>query len=847
MATVYLARDLKHNRLVALKVLRPELGAVLGADRFLREISLTAGLQHPSILPLLDSGAAGGQYFYVMPYIEGESLRQRLEREGQLPLEDALRIVREVAEGLEYAHGQGIIHRDIKPENLLLSRGHALVADFGIALAVKEAAGNRLTETGLSLGTPHYMSPEQATGERRLDARSDVYSLGAVLYEMLAGEPPLNGPTVQAVIAKLMTERPTPLLVVRDTVPPAVDAAVAKALAKVPADRFAGPAEFMQALEQAPASSERAPSPRRRARWMYGVAAAMLAALAFALTRGRAQAGGDTFLVRDRTQLTFTGSATSPAISADGKQVAYVVRNCDPAGCRSSIEVQDIGAGAGRRAVIDVPRADNLRWSFDRRFLSYRGEISGRWGTWIVPTLGGEPRLLAPPPCSAIFHPAADSLLMPMPGTQRDTIGWVAVTGLDGTKGDSIGAHFEHPGFICESYLVPNSRWAVVEMAGTISHDYNIVDRAGRRYDAFRLPQTIGTWSVMRADALWMQLWTAGFPILRVPFDARKGRFAGPADTLLTTAASGFDVTADGGTIAYGDGTNQYGLWALPMAEAVKGRFQSERRRQSASSVLRGRVSPDGTRLLRYLSPMGATGREDRQAVVVEPFAGGPERVHQSRGELLAAGWSPDGGTIGLVEQVAGQVQLVAVDASTGARKPAVASGDSIIKSFAVLPGGWAWISASDRLRLSLAGEPRIRELTRSTGEVFLWDVEPASGRPWIATMASNAAIDSVFLDVWTLPDGRPTRWASVKGSLETYLGMAWLANGSLVFCNQDAETSATIYRVRGPGQVERLATIPRALQGFSISQDGQHLVLLTDDFRGDVWLAHVGRVRSGQ
>jgi len=195
MATVYLAKDLKHEREVALKVLRPELGAVLGADRFLAEIKISARLDHPHILTLIDSGASDGFLWYVLPYVRGESLRHRLTREKQLGIEEALQITRQVASALDYAHRQGVIHRDIKPENILLQEGEAILADFGIALAVKEAGGNRLTETGLSLGTPQYMSPEQATGDRTLDARSDVYSLAAVLYEMLTGEPPVTGAT----------------------------------------------------------------------------------------------------------------------------------------------------------------------------------------------------------------------------------------------------------------------------------------------------------------------------------------------------------------------------------------------------------------------------------------------------------------------------------------------------------------------------------------------------------------------------------------------------------------------------------------------------------------------------
>src|SRR5213596_2312469 len=248
MATVYLAQDLRHDRAVALKVLRPELAAVIGAERFLAEIKLTANLQHPHILPLFDSGEADAFLFYVMPFVEGESLRDRLVREKQLPIADALRITAEVASALDYAHRHGVIHRDIKPENVMLHDGQALVADFGIALAASKAGGARMTETGMSLGTPHYMSPEQAMGEREITARSDVYALGAVLYEMLSGDPPFTGSTAQAIVARVVTESPRPLLPQRHTIPPHVEAAVLTALEKLPADRFATAALFAEAL-----------------------------------------------------------------------------------------------------------------------------------------------------------------------------------------------------------------------------------------------------------------------------------------------------------------------------------------------------------------------------------------------------------------------------------------------------------------------------------------------------------------------------------------------------------------------------------------------------------------------
>src|SRR3954468_5913500 len=248
MATVYLAQDLRHDRRGALKLLRPELSAVIGAERFLSEIKTTANLQHPHILPLHDSGEADSFLFYVMPFVEGESLRDRLTREKQLPIGDAVRIATEVAGALDYAHRHGVIHRDIKPENILLHDGSALVADFGIALAASKAGGTRITETGMSVGTPHYMSPEQAMGEREITARSDIYALGAVTYEMLIGEPPFSGPTAQAIVAKVLTEEPRPPTPPRGSIPAEVEETVLTALEKLPADRFGSAHEFAVSL-----------------------------------------------------------------------------------------------------------------------------------------------------------------------------------------------------------------------------------------------------------------------------------------------------------------------------------------------------------------------------------------------------------------------------------------------------------------------------------------------------------------------------------------------------------------------------------------------------------------------
>ena len=336
MATVYVAHDARHDRRVALKVLRPELAAVIGAERFLREIKTTANLQHPHILPLFDSGEADTFLFYVMPLVEGESLRDRLDRERQLGVEESVKLATEVAAALDYAHRHGVIHRDIKPANILLHDGSALVTDFGIALAVRNAGADRITETGLSLGTPHYMSPEQATGDRDIGARSDIYSLAAVLYEMLAGEPPHSGGTIQAVIAKVLTEPPRPLDNLRQSVPAHVALTVERALSKIPADRFSSSAEFAESLRNPGLTSARraataavpAAKASALARWpLYaGVAAALVAGVGLGrLTRGK-QAPQTAPLVRffvaaDSMQVI----GSMPAISPDGSTIVYRV------------------------------------------------------------------------------------------------------------------------------------------------------------------------------------------------------------------------------------------------------------------------------------------------------------------------------------------------------------------------------------------------------------------------------------------------------------------------------------------------------------------------------------------
>jgi len=439
MATVYLAEDVRHRRRVALKVLRPELAAVLGPERFLSEINVTANLQHPHLLPLFDSGEVNGLLWYVMPYVEGESLRDRLERERQLPVDEAVRIAVSIASALDYAHRHGVIHRDLKPENILLHDGQPLVADFGIALAISNAGGARVTQTGLSLGTPQYMSPEQATGDRVIDARSDVYSLAAVLYEMLAGDPPHASGTTQGIIAKLLTERPVSVRTYRSNVPEHVDAAVMCALEKLPADRFASAGEFAEALTGARTVTRRGISPAvvavrtRRERvvaavpWVVAIGA-LLTAGWIARPNAKVEQPG---VVTRFTLLPPEGVTIPPrtafTVSPDGRHIAYIgvesggralyVRSVDDLEARK-FDVVILAAGMGFFSADGESlvfsdgaqlRRIGLSGGASTPLLTMQGGATGDWssegriviarerGLWLLDENGGEPVRLTQP------------------------------------------------------------------------------------------------------------------------------------------------------------------------------------------------------------------------------------------------------------------------------------------------------------------------------------------------------------------------------------------------------------------------------------------------------------------
>ncbi len=596
MATVYLAEDLKHGRKVAIKVLRPELAAIIGAERFLREIKTIANLQHPHILGLIDSGELNGTAYYVMPYVEGESLRDRLNRERLLPIPDAVRLATEVASALDYAHRHHVIHRDIKPENILLHDGRALVADFGIALAVSSAGGTRMTETGMSLGTPHYMSPEQAMGEREITGRSDVYALGAVLYEMLVGEPPFTGPTAQAVVAKVVTEQARELIPKRHTIPPYVEEAVLTALEKTPADRFATAAEFASALGADSSSGSRrktgmiggqrtaAPSTPRSAMFrtavLSGAAAALL--LVGALT-GKALSRRDGNTGRFALQIVPEAEhhldlafARNIGISPDGQTIAYVGRGSG--GLQIFVRRLDSftataipGTDGAALGPVFSPDGKALAYITNAGTALYRVSLSGVQAVRVATNVAC---------CTLEWRPQ---------GLVVSTIRGLELIPPSGGAGRVLGAL----GFPGVATMLPD---------GSV---LALTDVGGRH--AERLNEGTGSWETIEGlpdgidDILFTDgqlLAQVGTTLYAVPFDMKRGRVDGDLMELKTGVRLGVSggyrqsqSALGGGTLIYvpAAGTNHLTL--------VNRRGREEILTDTSGIFHRPRFSPDGSKL----------------------------------------------------------------------------------------------------------------------------------------------------------------------------------------------------------------------------------------------------------
>jgi hypothetical protein len=850
MATVFLATDLKHDREVALKVLRPELGAVLGVERFLAEIKITARLDHPHILTLIDSGAEEGFLYYVLPFVRGESLRDKLDREHQLGLDEALAITRQVASALDYAHKHGVVHRDIKPENILLLEGEAMLADFGIALAVSEAGGNRLTETGLSLGTPQYMSPEQATGDRMLDARSDVYSLGAVLYEMLAGEPPVTGPTAQAMIAKLMTERPVHLRVVRPSVPEAVDAAVAKALDKTPADRFASAGEFARALDvrtvtasvtgATTAPTAVVPSSRPRRRLGIALAVALLAILvaggAYVVAARRpapAAAPVASYALRDRTQLTFTGNVFVSAVSADGKQLAYVTHNCGADGCSYAVELQDVGGTATHRILDGATAGYGLEWSPDRRNLLFVGTLNRRWGYYLLSALGGPPRYLGA--SAAMFWAGGDSLLVGPQSAGSDSVFQVRVTSIDGTVRDSIA--IAGPGLGLQGLSVsPGGRWIVALVVQGSRGLWQVLDRSGAVAD--RVLNSCTCPGRITNDALWLTRSGQGSEsIVRIGLDPATGKLAERQDTLLSGSFNNFSVTADGSTLVIDDGAPDYSLWTLGLADALKGRFADAGRRFTTSSAVWSLISPDGSRLLiGRRVPTGAGVNERRYSLL--PFAGGSEVALNIPGGAERAGWA-DSVTLEVASRAGTGLRVGLLDVRTGAMTRTTTIPDSLAADVQPIPDGWAWIpSGKDRVRIERAGKTVEIPKPAWFGQLDRVAVDAKGER--VAMGGWNAGTyDSIGIAVAPLAGGTATFWTADAAEGADAM---WLEDGSLLFAPRDTPESSLLYRLTGPGKPARLGRISRPNAGISVSADLKRISVIERSYHGDAFTSRIVR-----
>jgi eukaryotic-like serine/threonine-protein kinase len=626
MATVYLAEDLKHDRRVALKLLKPELAAVLGADRFVQEIKTTAALQHPHILPLFDSGTADGFLFYVMPFIDGETLRDKLNRETQLSVEAAVRIARDVADALDYAHRHGVIHRDIKPENILLHDGRPMVVDFGIALAVSAAAGGRMTETGLSMGTPHYMSPEQATAEKEITARSDIYSLGSVLYEMLAGQPPHLGGSAQQIVMKIIAEPVQPVTTHRKSVPANVAAAVATSLEKLPADRFESAKLFADALGNpayANADIAGAAGPSMASRGGVPVrvlvATSVIAvAVAMAATRWFDSRNVDVPTV---VHFAFSTESSAPTlthlvVSPDGQTVVYSMRDSAGRPLLFARPLNDLR----QRAIAGTEGAQSPFFSPDGRSIGFRaGRLLKK-----VPIDGGTATTLAELAVQNGASWGPDGIVVSSEGrlvlVPRD-----GGTPVPLVRGDST------PGFW--PVVLPGGKAVVYSTAAGVDAPLAVMNLStGRRtnLDLSGVPVGIAAGSLIYAR------WDGA--LMGAPFDAGARRKTGGERVVVAelrrdanTGATAVGLSADG-TLAYVTGSE--------ILQAVVVNLQGVARPLPIppGGIDNLRYSPDGRRLAADVS---SGGRRDVYTFDVE--SGAERRVTDDGTRNIRAAWSPDG------------------------------------------------------------------------------------------------------------------------------------------------------------------------------------------------------------
>jgi Tol biopolymer transport system component len=843
MATVYLAHDVRHGRKVALKVLRPELAAILGGERFLAEIKTTASLQHPHILPLHDSGEADGLVFYVMPYVEGESLRDRLTREKQLQVDEAVRLATEVASALDYAHRHGVVHRDIKPENVLLHEGQALVADFGIALAASRSeGGTRLTETGMSLGTPHYMAPEQAMGEREITPKADVYALGCVLYEMLTGEPPFTGPTAQAIIARVMTEAPRPIALQRHTVPPHVEAAVLTALEKLPADRFASAAQFAEAVVghglalQPTRATAGATVAVGAAPWRgrFQVAAGVALAALVAAAWGWARAGGASHRPVEREHITLGDSASlfvgapALALSPDGSTLAF--KDSRPNGMLWLKRDDDLDP----EPIPGTDRAYAPVFSPDGRWIAFVAD--GRLRK--VPARGGAAVTIADSAGEGTLGGAAwlaDGTLVYAPTSLQ---GLRRVSASGGASQVALSGVVLNGGGVGAPEALPGSRGVLFQYcnSGCTTMSVHVLDlRAGT--EKRLLDDVAQAWYLPGGRLLYVR---GDGVALVAPFDLGRLEITGSAVPVLgdVYVAGGFAqlVWSANGTLVYARGAgaaqenvvvraNRGGI-ALPVDTAWRGPLNSLA------------LSPDGRRLA-----VGLGATTGGLNVWIKELDRGPFTRLSFGGEDRRPAWSPDGRWVAFVRDTGATSIVVARPADGSGRERALARLDRRIQEvewsrdgrWLILRTDNGQIGAGDIVGLRTIGDTTPVPLVASR----FTELHPAlspDGR-WLAYTSNESGTDEVY--VRPFPNTNDGRWQVSNGGGAQ---PRWSADGRAIFFldagNRLVEgqiRAAPSFAVTGLHPLFTAAPfqINAFHQSFAVSHDGRFFYFLSPGLEG--------------
>jgi len=872
MATVYLGRDVKHEREVAVKVLREDLSASIGAGRFLREIKIAAQLQHPNILPLLDSGEAGGRLYFVMPYVRGQSLRERLSREGELPVHEAVRLLIEIVDALADAHSHGVVHRDIKPDNVMLSGRHALVMDFGVAKAISEATGrNTVTTLGVAVGTPTYMSPEQAVADPLVDHRSDIYAVGVVAYEMLNGRPPFVGATPQQVLAAHVTEAPDSVSKRRPAIPAALDAIVMRCLAKRPADRFQTATELLAALEplatpstgitpaevQPLRTGERNASHRPRSLIPAVVAGvvAILIVVAIALTRSREPAA----TALERVQLTTNGHSTDPVLSPDGKEVVYTDLECpaDTLPCMSRLVMQDVASGARQPVSEDLDQVRATAWSATGAWILANIETRNSAEMpqlYVMSHLGGT---RVPVGMVATFTPQGDTVVSLASGLLRGarTITLRSFVAPWTQAIDSVMVAVpEHAIFARDMSLSPDGQWFAMrwDEAGQNYSVLTLLDRRGKQVASRVLPPSGGgppaKWT---RDGLLRPLVANGQSGLEhVAVSARTGAMS-IRDTVMLFAGSApptISMAAASSVAAYAeDRPGQTSVFALaaPSASEVPRIVHS----LITDAAIQGvDITPDGATIVYWTAVAAGSARASQFFAL--PFAGGAARqITAPLAGLLYATLSGDGKQLVVASSLArGRSRLAAYDISNGREVASAERADTLF--------GIAGIAGGVALQLENT-VIFVDDSLRETRRVAIPDSLGRAGGVMMHTVNSGTALtpqpfdfSSTFQNDWNfhvpLMIADPSGKLRAVGSLASwgYFAVWWLGDGSLRFVgNLGTDPRWALFRITSDGGPEqRVGYLPFRFAemdagAMDLSADATRGVLMMPHSTSDVWL----------